>query len=225
MLDAVGGDSASRVGLRNFPGQASRRIAAAVVSGPGVSVEEAILPLRIAIIAGHARRERRLIIVHGADALGIIRIDQTVSIVVDAVAAGTPSGAAVIRFLAIEPRRTLAGIAEACRLVAAQSGRERRGLARRIDFSTGGARDSAHHADDDRRNPQGLNEHVTSLGRPTRASLSVLGRRTPIFTTECRAEKRSGPCGQSRRCTIIVVLQRGDGVSIAPLVFTHTLVR
>ena len=60
---------------------------ATIVPHPGVSVEEAVLLAGVHIVAWYSGCERRLVIVERADALGILEIDFTVSIVIQSIRA------------------------------------------------------------------------------------------------------------------------------------------
>lgn len=62
-------------------------IAALIIARARVAVEEAVLPVGIAVIAWDARSKAGFVVVEGASTLRIEAINEAVSVVVDPVAA------------------------------------------------------------------------------------------------------------------------------------------
>jgi hypothetical protein len=63
-----------------------------VVAHSGIAIEEAILLAGIHVVAGDAGRQRRLVVVQGADAIGIDKVDPPVAVVVQTIAALSVAG-------------------------------------------------------------------------------------------------------------------------------------
>ena len=70
-LDASRSELAVGIGLLELAGETTRVVAATVVARAGVAVEEAVLPLRIFVVAGDAGREGVFVVVPGPGALGV----------------------------------------------------------------------------------------------------------------------------------------------------------
>jgi hypothetical protein len=87
-------EDAVLVRLRELAREAVRGIPTAVVSATGVSVEEAVLPLRIDVVSGYTGREAALVVVERARALGVEAVDEPVMVVVDPVRASATCTAA-----------------------------------------------------------------------------------------------------------------------------------
>src|SRR5690606_8825961 len=115
-VDARLGHRAAFVVLGQVPGQAVGVVATSVVTGARIAVEEAVLPLRIHVVARDAGRERALVIVSRAGALLVEAVHLAVPIIVHAVRAGAGSAAQLHRIEHGAARRS-AGPGRVCRAI------------------------------------------------------------------------------------------------------------